>query len=95
MNVLAMWSPVGVFATRFLTRRLRFLIGEKLLCRLLELLQQPPMIAGPLDGCLQLFAQLRQPLEALLVREVLSQRMFNGHGPVACLQARFVIAQSI
>jgi hypothetical protein len=66
-------------AARFLSPRLGFLIAQQFLRRLFHLLEQPSMITGLFDGRLQFLAQLRQAFEALLVREILVQRVFQGH----------------
>ena len=50
------WLVVTGFPPRLLTRSLRLVIVQELLRRLLELLQQSPMIAGLINGGLQLFA---------------------------------------
>jgi len=55
------------------------LVGEQLLRRLLDLLEEPTVVASLIDGRLKLLAQLREPLEPLLVGEILIQRVFQGH----------------
>jgi len=59
--------------------RLRFLVGEQFLCGLFDLFEQAPVVASLIDGRLQLFAQLGESLEPLLVREILVQRVFESH----------------
>jgi hypothetical protein len=55
--------------------RPRFLIAEKLLRGLPDLLEQPAMIARLIDRRLQFFAQLGQSFDSLTFGEILTQRV--------------------
>lgn len=55
-----------------------FLVREQLLRGLFQLFEEPPIIAGPIDCGLQFLAELREPLEALLVGEILMQCGFHS-----------------
>jgi len=57
----------------------RFLVGQQILRGLFELFEQSSMIAGLIDCCLELFAQLGEPFEPLLVTEILVERLFHPH----------------
>lgn len=72
-------SPPRGLPTCFETPRLQLLIGEQLLRGLLHLFEQSTVVARLIDRRLQFLAQLGQPLEPLLVREILIQRVFEGH----------------
>ena len=58
---------------------LRFLISQQFLSGLFELLEQSSMIPCLIDRRLEFFAQLGQPFEPLLVREILVERVFHPH----------------
>ena len=62
-------AALGLLAG-FLLVWLRFLICEQLLRGLFHLLEQPPVIARLLNGRLQLLAQMGEPFEPLLAREI-------------------------
>ena len=72
------WSLVCGFATSPARDRLGFLVGPELLRSLLELFEQPAVITRLIDGCLQFLAQLGQPRQPLLVRQLLIERVFHG-----------------
>ena len=78
------WSLAGSLATGFRTLRLHLLIGQEFLRGLLHVLEQTPMIARLVDRGLQFVAQLRQPLESLLVGEGLIQSDFHSHRVSIC-----------
>ena len=59
--------------------RFRFGVGEQFLRCLLEFFQDAPLLARAVDGRLKLFAQFGEPLEALLVAEVLVQAVLQCH----------------
>jgi hypothetical protein len=77
------WSPPRGLPTCFETPWLLLLIGQQFLRGLLHLFEQSAMVARLIDCRLQFLAQLGQPLEPLLVREILIQRGFEGHRPSA------------
>lgn len=58
---------------------LGFLVRQQFLRRLLDLLEQPSMIAGLIDRGLELLAEFCQTLQPLLLGERLIESVLQGH----------------